>query len=543
MAFLHDAPIRRKIISMIMIISSLVLIASYGVITVNEWRAKHQLLADSLSTLARVVGINSSAALAFHDPENGVEILAALQSEPQVIEAHLYDQEGELFASYLKEEKEQETLLTRIIERLPFEPLFIQGLEKEHVHEVSFKTGSIEIIKLIQVDEKTVGTIHLHASLIHLYRTFFYQLVSMGVIVFAALFVALLLASRLQLMISRPILELLNIMSKVSKDQDYSLRAVPYGKDEIGDLINGFNQMLGQIQDHDAALADLLSETHDAKEDAEAAKVIAEKANHAKSEFLANMSHELRTPMHAVISFSSLGLKRLDTASTEKLAGYFSNIQGSGKRLLVLLDDLLDLSKLEAGKMQLDMKQNDLYQLVKRCTMEQESRIDEHRLTLDMVPPECVTVASFDDVRIGQVITNLLSNAIKFTLHDKTIRITISEESLVSENVPVPGLRFTMRDEGIGIPDDELEVVFDKFIQSSKTNTGAGGTGLGLAICKEIINCHGGRIWAENHPGGGAVFSFVLPVAIEEFDQPSDTSLEKQSGAEQFTESEAVEIG
>jgi signal transduction histidine kinase len=226
-------------------------------------------------------------------------------------------------------------------------------------------------------------------------------------------------------------------------------------------------------------------------------------AQRAKSEFLANMSHELRTPMHSILSFSQLGLKKLETADKAKILKYFNRIQTSGDRLLILLNDLLDLSKLEAGHMDLKIKTANLQLTLESCLNEQELQIADKNLQITTsIKGDCV--GDFDKVRMGQVITNLLSNAIKFTPDGKSISIAITTDKS-------PTLCFSIEDEGVGIPEDELEEVFDKFIQSSKTKTSAGGTGLGLSICKEIISSHHGKIWAE-HGANGSIFKFIIPV-------------------------------
>jgi len=237
------------------------------------------------------------------------------------------------------------------------------------------------------------------------------------------------------------------------------------------------------------------------------AKKEAEAANQAKGMFLANMSHELRTPMHGILSFSHLGLKNIDKENKEKNLKYFDRINISGKRLLILLNDLLDLSKLESGMMELGKEECDLAKVLEACLAEQESRIQEQKMLIKIDTLKNRLVF-FDKVRIGQVITNLLSNAIKFTPSGKSIYISVNEETRNN----VSSICFSIEDEGVGIPDEELEHVFDKFIQSSKTRSGAGGTGLGLAISQEIIHLHHGEIWAEHSPSGGSIFKFVLPI-------------------------------
>lgn len=242
-------------------------------------------------------------------------------------------------------------------------------------------------------------------------------------------------------------------------------------------------------------------------------KEIAESANQSKSEFLANMSHELRTPMHGIMSFVNIGLKNPERLTINKALKYFGRIKTSADRLLSLLNDLLDLSKLEAGKMVMEYSSSSLESVAKSCIAEQQARLRELDKTVIWHPGTISGDGQFDPIRIGQVITNLLSNAIKFTPTGKNIDFLIANAELdFDDGTKVPAFLFSVRDYGDGIPDSELELIFDKFSQSSSTKTKAGGTGLGLAICKELINAHNGKIWVENHPEGGAVFKVMIPV-------------------------------
>jgi PAS domain S-box-containing protein len=249
-----------------------------------------------------------------------------------------------------------------------------------------------------------------------------------------------------------------------------------------------------------------------------AAKDAAERANRAKSEFLANMSHELRTPMHAILSFSRMGFEKISDGAVQlpKLRQYFGRIDQSGQRLLVLLNDLLDLSKLEAGGMTYELATNNLQSVAQSVIVELEAYARERKVRVQLEPAHEPATALCDAVRIGQVVRNLLSNAIKFTPPFKSISIRVTAGELTDERPDgrqptQPAVLITVSDQGIGIPESELALVFDKFTQSSKTKTGAGGTGLGLAICQEIVAQHHGRIWAANNASGGADFMVLLP--------------------------------
>ena len=233
------------------------------------------------------------------------------------------------------------------------------------------------------------------------------------------------------------------------------------------------------------------------------AKEKAEKSNREKSRFLANMSHELRTPMHAIHSFTRLALKR---ETDEKNKRFLQNIDISAERLTTLLNDLLDLSKLESGKTELNLKESNLANLVQHTVQTLGGLINDHELIIDT--SELASFNAFiDEKLITQVLINLLSNAIKFTPNNRTIKL----KSIVLGQY----FQISVEDEGIGVPEAELEKIFDSFVQSSKTMVDSGGTGLGLPITKEIIELHQGRIWVESPPEGksrGSRFTFELPI-------------------------------
>ena len=260
----------------------------------------------------------------------------------------------------------------------------------------------------------------------------------------------------------------------------------------------------GKIAGYVGTVEDI-TEQKDYEERLVEAKEIAEQATTAKSEFLANMSHELRTPLHGILSFAKFGINKSRNTDRERLLNYFEKIHLSGQTLLDLLNDLLDLAKLESGKMTFNFKKTSVINLLNRVIEEFDPLLIQKGLTLYFEPPDHDINACVDSERIRQVVRNLISNAVKFSPEDGEIYVELTR----CEEV----LRISIADRGAGIPKDELEAVFEKFIQSSTTKTGAGGTGLGLSISREIIEAHNGHIWAEDNPQGGSVFLFKIPIA------------------------------
>jgi PAS domain S-box-containing protein len=244
-----------------------------------------------------------------------------------------------------------------------------------------------------------------------------------------------------------------------------------------------------------------------------AARDLAESANRAKSEFLSNMSHELRTPLHAVLSFSQLGrrLTAKGNAPAEKVDRYFTQIAESGARLSGLVESLLDLSTLESRDDTLNRCRNDVVAIARHVMSDSAGQALAKQITLAFEPTCEQLEVVCDPSRIALVVRHLLSNAIKFSGPGSCVTFRLGPVRAADQDADAPlQWRMEVEDEGVGIPENELATVFDRFVQSSKTKSGAGGTGIGLAICNHVVRQHGGRIWAQANPGPGTTFVAVL---------------------------------
>ena len=273
--------------------------------------------------------------------------------------------------------------------------------------------------------------------------------------------------------------------------------------------ITGRKALEEEVRRHRDHLTELVAEQ---TADLIRAKEVAEHANRMKSEFLSNVSHELRTPLHAILSFSQLGQKRTDGGDEDVRVGqYFERIRLSGQRLTRLVDDLLNLARLESGQTTLDIKPVNVDEVLADIVATLDALLASRRQHVVCTNRMTMRTARIDGDRFAQVLHNLIGNASKFSAEGGRIAVTLEDAQLDTGG---EAFRLVVGDNGPGIPEGELDDIFGKFVQSSRTKTGAGGTGLGLAICREIVHAHGGRIVARNRAEGGAEVEVLMPLSV-----------------------------
>ena len=322
---------------------------------------------------------------------------------------------------------------------------------------------------------------------------------------------ALLATGRLRSTTVRPIQGLIETMEHVARDKDYSVRAQPDGPDEIGILINSFNDMLSQIRERDEHLAEnrrqLQEQVAERTRKLEEAAREAEHSSRAKGDFLARMSHEIRTPMNGVVGMAEL---LQNTTLDERQLRMLQTMRRSADALLEIINDILDFSKIEAGRLQVVSEDFGLVELVEEVCELLAAKAQERGLELVCdVDGTVPNFASGDPIRLRQVIVNLLGNAIKYTEQGHVI-VRVRN---VAEDGESPRLRVEVEDTGLGIPEEELDSVFEAFTQVDSFETRKhGGTGLGLAITRQLVGILGGEVGVKSKVGQGSTFWFELPL-------------------------------
>jgi signal transduction histidine kinase/CheY-like chemotaxis protein len=511
-AWFARLPLAHKLTAISMATTCAALALVSAVFVTYDISTSRERLVTNIGMLADVVGRNSTAALAFADSKAAADTLEGLRRNDHIVSATILPHVGGPLARF-----------SRDAQAASHSPMFPADVARSGETWHGFTPDSLVVARPIYLGAELVGAVVIESDL----RNITNRAVSLAQIVvlvlLAALWLALAIGSRLQRIVSVPLLRLTEITGIITREGRYDLRAdsgVPAGDDEVGVLVAGFNGMLEELQNRDsklvahqesleAAVEARTAELRALNADMEAARDRAMDASLAKSEFLANMSHEIRTPMNGIIGMTDLALGTAVTADTREC---LDTVKSSAQSLLAILNDILDFSKIESRKLELEFVPFAPREILADLLKPLAVRADQKGLELIIDIDDGVPAGVIGDPgRLQQVVGNLVGNAIKFTAAGHVL-VEVREDSRANGCTL---LHFLVTDTGIGVPAEKHLTIFDAFSQADGSTTRRyGGTGLGLTISATLVQMMGGRVWVESAENQGATFHVTLPLEI-----------------------------
>ena len=492
MVLFRAASIKRKLTLLVMLTTMVALLVAAVQFILNDFHDYRRRSINDLSVLARIFGENCTSALEFDDSKTAEKILSALQAKPNVLAAAVYTKDGKLFATYQATGRPDVKLPERV-------PPAGQHLESRRV------TLCRPIIKT--ETGENAGSIYFDFDLIDLWRRVAWNCAVVAGMLGIAAVIAFIISLRLQAEILKPVLDLARVANVISEKRDYSVRAVKQTEDEIGFLIDCFNGMLAQMQKHEKTLREVNEQL--AKSETRALA-----ATEAKSQFLANMSHELRTPLNAIIGYSEMVEEELEEVGQKQFIPDLQKIHAAAKHQLSLINDILDLSKIEAGKVTVFVESFDVAKVIEEVATTVRPLVLKNGNQLQINCPADLGTMRADQTKVRQILFNLLSNATKFT--DRGV-IRLDASNTRCADSAAPAYKFAISDTGIGMSPEQLSRLFQAFTQAEASTTRRyGGTGLGLAITKKFCEVMGGDVTVTSELGKGSVFTAILPAEVPE---------------------------